>query len=135
MISKEVSTTRLYLMRAMYLLNFLMLGFDVWSKILYPGGEWDPIKGAAYSLWAALSLLSVLGLRYPLQLLPLLLFQFTYKVIWLLGIGVPQWDTLGLMEITQTMIYGVALDLVVIPWPYVITHYAVKGGERWKRKA
>jgi hypothetical protein len=38
-------------------------------------------------------------------------------------------------EITQTMIFGVVLDLAVIPRPYVISHHAVKRGGRWKRKA
>lgn len=133
--SHEVSTVRLYLMRAMYLLNFVLLGFDIWSTIFNHTGEWESSKGAAYSLWAALSLLSGLGLRYPLQMLPLLLFQLIYKSIWLLVIALPDWSVYKSADLTQTMLVGVVLDLIVIPWPYVFAHYVAKRGDRWRRKA
>ena len=70
---EETSTFRLYLMRLLYLLNFVLLGSSVWPAIFNHAGEWDPVKGVAFSFWAALSALSVLGLRYPLKMLPLLL--------------------------------------------------------------
>ena len=130
MMSNDVSTTRLYLMRAMFLMNFILLGIDVWMKLLQPGVTWDPVKGAAYSLWAALSLLSVLGVRYPLQMLPLLIFQFIYKMIWLLTIALPSWVDFKSMEITQVMIVGAVLDVIVIPWGYVLTNYIRKQGDR-----
>lgn len=133
--TNEVSTTRLYLLRVMYLLNFVMLGMDVWPKILQPGIAWDPVKGAAYSLWAALSLISVLGIRYPLKMIPLLLFQFIYKVIWITAIALPRWGEYSAMEMTTTMIIGAILDLVVIPWPFVIRAFIIEPGDRWRRKA
>ena len=131
--SGDVSTTRLYLMRALYLLNVVMHGLDVWPTIVHNAGAWDPVRGAAYSFWATLSLLSLLGLRYPLQMLPLLLTQFSYKIIWLMAIALPQWAELKSADITQAMLIGVVLDLIVIPWPYVLAHYAGKRGDRWTR--
>ena len=77
--SDEVSTLRLYLMRLVYLLNFVLLGLDVWPGLINHVGAWDPVKGVAFSFWAALSVLSGLGLRYPLRMLPLLLLQLVYK--------------------------------------------------------
>jgi len=71
--SKEVSTLRLYVMRVVYLLNFALLGSDVWPAIFRHQGAWDPLKGVAFAFWAALSALSVLGIRYPLKMVPLLL--------------------------------------------------------------
>ena len=91
MVSNPVSTIRLYLLRFLYLLNFALLGFDVWPAILTRSASWEPIEGVAYSFWGALSLLSALGLRYPLRMLPLLFTQLVYKAIWLLSIGVPRW--------------------------------------------
>jgi len=73
--SEETSTFRLYLMRLLYLLNFVLLGLDVWPGIINHVGAWDPVKGVAFSFWAALSALSGLGLRYPLKMLPLLLWR------------------------------------------------------------
>ena len=40
--SQEVSTLRLYLLRVLYLLNFALLGLDVWPVIFTHAGVWDP---------------------------------------------------------------------------------------------
>jgi hypothetical protein len=82
--SEDVSIVRLYLMRLLYLLNFVMIGLDVWPAIINHQGAWDPVRGVAYSFWGALSLLSGLGLRYPLKMVPLLLMQLVYKAILLI---------------------------------------------------
>jgi len=37
----------------------------------------------------ALSLLSFLGLRYPIKMLPILLFEISWKFIWLTVIAIP----------------------------------------------
>ena len=70
--SEETSMFRLYFIRLLYLLNFVMLGLQVWPAIINHPGAWDPVKGVAFSFWAALSRLSVLGLRYPVKMVPLL---------------------------------------------------------------
>jgi len=130
--AEGVSTFRLYTMRALYLLNFVLLGSDVWPELINHAGAWDPVRGAAYSLWATLSLLSGLGLRYPLQMLPLLLFQLVYKSIWLVAVGIPLQSTGQATEMTTVFLVGVALDLIAIPWPYIYAHYLKKPGDRWK---
>jgi hypothetical protein len=38
---------------------------------------------------AAISLLALLGIRYPLKMLPLLFFEFLWKAVWVLGWGLP----------------------------------------------
>lgn len=129
---ERTSTLRLYLLRALYLLNFVLLGLDVWPAIVSEGGTWDPVRGVAFAFWGALSALSVLGLRYPLQMLPLLLIQFLYKVIWVLAIAVPQWDGVRSLGLTNDMLIGLLIDLVVIPWPYVFRNYLQKQGDRWR---
>lgn len=80
------STFRLYVMRLLYLLNFVLLGSDVWPRLITHEGTWDPLPGVAFSFWAALSALSGLGLRYPLKMVPLLLLQLLYKWIWLIAL-------------------------------------------------
>lgn len=128
----RISILRLYLLRALYLVNFALLGLEVWPDIVLEGGTWDPVQGVAFSFWGALSALSVLGLRYPLQMLPLLLIQFLYKAIWLVAIAVPQWDAVGSVGITNEMLIGVIIDLLVIPWPYVFRNYVREPGDRWR---
>lgn len=129
----EVSSLRLYLMRAVFLLNFVVLGSDVWPALLNHPEPWDPVRSAAFSFWAALSLLSLLGLRYPVKMLPLLLFQLTYKVIWLLSVALPQWSDFQSVELTKIMLFGLIIDFLVIPWPFVVRNYVNARGDRWKR--
>lgn len=130
--SEETSTFRLYLMRLLYLLNFVLLGLDVWPELIKHEGAWDPVRGVAFSFWAALSALSGLGLRYPLKMLPLLLLQLLYKSIWLIAVALPLRSAGVSTNLTRTMAIGVVVDLIVIPWPYVLATYVKKRGDRWR---
>ena len=129
--AEETSTLRLYVLRLLYLGNFVFLGLSVWPEIVNHAGAWDPVKGVAFSVWAALSALSGLGLRYPLKMLPVLLLQLLYKSIWVLAVALPQWSTLRSSELTRVMLVGAAVDLLVIPWPYVFAHFVKMRGDRW----
>src|SRR5690242_12287145 len=84
----DVSTFRLYLMRATYLLIAVGLAVEIWPQILNHRGT---THGAASSLLAGISLLAVVGLRYPLKMLPLLLFELVWKSIWMVVIAYPLW--------------------------------------------
>lgn len=131
--SERISTFRLYLMRAVYLLNFVGLGSIVWPAIINHKGTWDPLYGVAFCFWAALSALMGVGIRYPLQMLPLLFLQLFYKLVWLVAVGLPLWSagqsTGGL---TKTFIIGAIGDLIAIPWLYVLANFVMKRGDRWR---
>ena len=133
----DVSTLRLYLMRTVYLLTFVGVGSWVWPEIINHGALWDPVKGVAFSFWAAYSVLMGLGIRYPVRMLPLLILQLFYKSVWLLAVGLPlrsagQADPVAAGMI-DTFAIAVVLDLLVIPWPYVLANYVRARGERWRR--
>src|SRR5438552_13652033 len=130
--SEQASMFRLYLMRLLYLLNFVLLGLQVWPALINHVGAWDPVKGVAFSFWAALSALSIVGLRYPLKMVPLLLLQMLYKSIWVLAVALPLWSTFRSMELTRIMGLGALVDIAIIPWPYVLANYVKRGGDRWK---
>ena len=133
--SEATSIFRLYLMRLSYLLNFVILGVSVWPGIIHHAAAPDPMRGVAVSFWAALSTLSGLGIRYPLKMLPLLFMQLFYKSVWLLAIGLPLRSAGPLdpvaAEIFNACAIGLVLDLVVIPWPYVLAHFVKERGDRW----
>jgi hypothetical protein len=137
--SVEVSLVRLYLMRVLYLLNFVLLGMDVWPALVNHGKPWDPMHGIAVSFWAALSALSGLGIRHPVRMLPLLLMQCFYKAVWLVAVGLPLRSVgqLGPVaaELFSACAIGLVLDLVVIPWPYVLAHYVRSPGDRWRSRS
>jgi hypothetical protein len=130
--SEETSTFRLYFMRLLYLFNFVFLSLQVWPVIINHVGAWDPLKGVAFSFWAALAALAGLGLRYPLKMLPLLLLQLLYKSIWVIAVALPLWSTFRSIELTGVMYMGAVVDLIVIPWPYVLANYVKKPGDRWR---
>lgn len=128
--SDGVAKWRLIALRIFYGIIFVLLGKDAWPQILTRGEAWLPLSGVAFSFWAAFSALSILGLRYPLKMLPLLLLQMLYKITWLLGVGLPlwragKWDS-GVEELFIVCAVGVTIDLFVIPWRYVLQTYVLK---------
>lgn len=134
----EVSLFRLYLLRAAYLMIALFLGATIWPGLVDPAAEWPHMSGVARALLAALGLVALLGLRYPLQMLPLLLFETAWKAIWLLAIGLPLWSA-GRLEganaqTLQDCAVGVALMAAILPWRYVFARYARQAGDRWTQR-
>jgi len=132
---EDVSLFRLYLLRALYLGNFVMLGLSVWPGILRHNGWANPLEGVAVSFWGALSLLCIIGLRYPLKMLPLIFLQFTYKLIWMLAVALPRLSTGAPTWYMKPMLMGVLLEPIVIPWPYVFATYIRKAGDRWRNRS
>lgn len=132
----EVSTFRLYLLRAMYLLLVVGLGMMIWPLILSHPLQVEHMRGVVRSLLGAVALLAILGIRYPLQMLPLLFFELVWKAIWLLSFGLPLWRadafTAGTRQTWVDCLFGLIL-LVVIPWGYVWRHYVTRPGDRWGR--
>jgi len=134
----DVSTFRLYVMRALYLLVCVGEGSIIWP-LMFHHQPWTLMHGVASSLLAALTAMMALGVRYPLQMLPLLLFEFLWKAIWLVAIALPLWSAHQLdpetMETVKATLMGVVLCPIVIPWPYVWANYVKKPGDRWRRTA
>ena len=136
---EEVPTFRLYLLRATYLLMVVGLGLHIWPGILNPPKDLELTRSVVRSLLGAVGLLAILGIRYPLQMLPLLFFELVWKSIWILAFGLPLWFAHQLdpdaRETMKACLMGIVLFPVVIPWRYVIVNYVKAPGERWKRPA
>lgn len=133
----EVSLFRLYLLRAMYLLIAVGLATTVWPHIVAPADLAAGPKSVIRALLGALAVMSLLGLRYPLQMLPLLLFELLWKVIWVVASAIPMWLGPGLDEYAAETLFaclmGVVLVPIAIPWSYVLNHYLSAPGDRWRR--
>ena len=127
-----VSIARLYAMRGMYLLNCVLVGSGVWFQFVHRPAPWDPIPGVAFSFWAALAVLSALGIRYPLTMLPLLFMQLFYKTFWLFIVYFPLRAAGVPTDLMRGFLIAIALDIIVIPWKYVFVHWVIKPGERWR---
>ena len=69
-------------------------------------------------------------------MLPLLFMHLFYKSVWLTAVALPL--RLGgrpAADLTDGMVVGVVLDLIVIPWPYVLANYVKERGDRWRGQA
>ena len=87
----EVSPFRLYILRGMYLFIVVGLSIYLWPSVLNPQKHWELMQGQASCMLAAFSLVCLLGLRFPLQMLPVLLWEVIWKTLWLILVPLPQW--------------------------------------------
>jgi hypothetical protein len=131
----EVTTFRLYLLRATYLLVVVGLGIDIWPGLIHHEKVWTLWHGVGCSLLAAVTVLAALGIRYPLTMMPLLLFELAWKTIWLAAIALPLWSANQVDPDTMETIRACAMGLVIfplaIPWPYVLAKFVREPGDRW----
>lgn len=131
----DISLPRLYLLRALYLLVVIGLAIQVWPGVLAPSKPWELMDGVVRCMLAAFSLVCLLGLRYPLQMLPILLWEIIWKVLWLALAFYPAWKagTLNNALIANGFACGmVILVIAAVPWDYVIARFIRAPGARWR---
>ena len=132
----EVSLARLYVLRAAYLIVVVGLGLTIWPRLIAHDASWPLMNSAVAALLGGVSILALIGLRYPLKMLPILLFEFVWKSIWLVAVALPLWRADAVdAAARQTVIdclFGVVLVLIVMPWGYAFNQYVRAPGERWR---
>jgi hypothetical protein len=134
----EVSLLRLYTLRICYLILAIGLGLVIWPTVIHHSPEQAIARGIQLSLFAGLGLTAVLGLRYPVQMIPLLLFELTWKAVYLLAFALPLWLAHQVTPSAAEDIHSVLVVFIfvpLIPWGYVLRHYVLQPGSRWKRDA
>lgn len=131
----SVSVLRLNLLRVFYAVLFFGLGTFVWPEVVHHTSSFAVAYGVRFSLLAGLGALAGLGLRYPLQMLPLLLFELLWKAIYLIAFALPLYRAHAIDNVTAEDIRAVLFVVVFIPcipWRYVFANYLAKPGERWR---
>jgi hypothetical protein len=134
---KPLPTYRLNLMRVGYLVMGVGLAVFRWPSLLH-AASLPPFEGAVVALLTAMSLLAFLGLRHPTKMLPVLVFESMWKVLWLALVALPHLiaqDIDGPTEKLLSSIVWVVIILAVTPWDYVWRNYVTAPGERLRRKA
>jgi hypothetical protein len=118
----------------MYLFIVLGLGTFLWPDILDPHHHWIVIEGQAKCMLAAFSLVCLLGIRYPLQMLPILLWECLWKTLWLAMVPLPQWLAGHVDDAVKPSVFAcgmVVLVYLAVPWPYVFARFGLDRGARW----
>jgi hypothetical protein len=132
----DVSLLRLNLLRAAYAFVAIGIALVVWPSLLSHRADWPLMNGVVAGMMAGVSVLALLGLRYPLQLLPVLLFELLWKTIWLSAVALPLWlggqmDPRTMQSVIECLLAVVLIP--VIPWAYVVRTYVKQPGARWRR--
>ena len=131
---KELSLLRLNVMRLIYFAIAFLEGSQVVPALF---NHEPTARGVIPSLLSGLCLMCLLGLRYPRQMVPLLMFELAWKYIWFFAFGLPQYlsghvpPTFGddFMPITV----GVVIMPFVVPWGYVWRNFVKAAGDPWWR--
>ena len=125
-----VRPINIYLLRLVFILMFFVLGKATWTRILTHRGSWDPTDAVVWCVWTAFATLAGLGIIRPLKMLPILLLEIFYKVLWLIIVAYPLWSSAKLQGspaegITAAFLW-VILPIVAVPWGYVFVNYIYK---------
>ncbi len=131
----QVSLFRLYTLRACYLIMAAGLAVYVWPVVLHHTPEVAIAKGVQVALLAGLGATAALGLRYPVQMLPVLIFELVWKAIYLIAFAFPLWSAHQVTAAAAEDIKAVLMVVIfipLIPWRYVFANYVMKPGDRWK---
>ncbi len=131
----ELPLWRLSVLRLGYLILGGGLVIYKWPLLFHHDKPWPPMTSVVTCVLVAMSVLALLGLRYPVRMLPILLFEVAWKLLWLAVVALPlslnhQMDP-DIRELT-TEILWVVIILAVIPWPYVYSNYLVRRGDPWR---
>jgi hypothetical protein len=129
---------RLNLMRVGYAVMGVGLAVVKWPVVIGYDRSTPLYEGIVAVLLTAMSLLALLGLRYPVRLLPILLFESLWKLIWLSVVALPAFVAGDVNEAMQEVIVNcsvVVIVFAVVPWRYVWQHYVTAKGDRWRGTA
>jgi hypothetical protein len=125
-----VRPINIYLLRLLYVLMFFVLGHETWTHILTHRGPWNPADAVVWCVWTAFAMLAGLGILRPLRMLPIVLLEIFYKLLWLALVAYPLWTKGALAgssaEGTTSAFSWVLLPIIAVPWGYAFVNYVYR---------
>jgi hypothetical protein len=134
-VDEELSTRRLNVMRFGYAFMGVGLAIVKWPLLIQDAPSLPVMEGVVTCLLTAMSLLAFLGLRYPVRMLPILLFEVAWKMIWIATVAIPHLVSHDMNAATREVLLScsfVVIILAVIPWGYAWRRYARTPGDVWR---
>jgi hypothetical protein len=131
----ELSVRRLNVMRFAYAFIGIGLAVVKWPVVIRDAQSLPVPEGVVACLLTGMSLMALLGLRYPVRMLPILLFEVTWKVIWISAVAIPNLVSDDLNAEARDVLVNCSLVVVVlavVPWRYVWTSFARTPGDSWR---
>ncbi|MCP1289216.1 MULTISPECIES: hypothetical protein [unclassified Chromobacterium] len=134
---QDISLFRLNCLRGLYLFIAVGFGVSLLPNILSPHTPAVPTRAVVDHMLLAFWLLTLFGVRYPLQMLPVLLWEMIWKTLWVVLVAIPQWRSGRIEPFTEANLGWIPLLIVfyaVVPWRYVYANYLLKPSEPWRKK-
>ncbi len=131
---ETLPTWRFNVMRIGYAVMVVGLAVTKWPELV-AGGPRQLAEGTVLTMLMAMWVLALLGLRYPQRMLPILLFEVGWKLIWLGVVALPLWLDGNLDGATREQtakVLWVVIIIAVVPWRHVVRQYLLARGERWR---
>jgi hypothetical protein len=123
------------MLRVVYLIIAVGLGMVVWPGIIHHDKPWELMQGFVNCMLAAFGLLCAVGVRYPLQMLPVLLWELVWKTLWLAIVALPAWRAGPMGQAMMENVFACLLVVMIpiaMPWRYVVDNYLRRPGDRWR---
>jgi hypothetical protein len=130
----QLSLRQANIVRVGYLVVGVGLAVTHWPLFVHPDA-WGLAEGTKQCMLAAMSMLALLGLRYPSRMLPILLFEAAWKLLWLGFVALPpllDGKLDGAIRHQVGEVLWVVIVLAVIPWRHVFTRYVMAAGDPWR---
>jgi hypothetical protein len=132
---QELTVRRMNVMRFGYAFMGVGLAVVKWPLLVQDVRSLPVMEGVVACLLTGMSLLAFLGLRYPVGMLPILLFEVAWKVIWVGTVAIPHLIANDLSTEAGDVLFKCSFDVVilaVIPWRYTWRRYARTPGDAWR---
>jgi hypothetical protein len=133
---EEVGVVRMYLLSGMYFLIAVGLGSTTIPRVVATSGNPVDPHTVINSILIGFFIMALLGIRYPLKMLPILLLELTWKSFWLVVFALPMYLNHELDQYARDVVFacvmGVILTPLVIPWRYIMNHYILAKGSAWQ---
>ncbi len=126
---------RLNLMRVGYALMGIGLALVKWPAVVTNDPARPLGQTVVDAMLAALGILALVGLRHPVRMLPVLVFEVFWKSIWLVAVALPAYRAGDLDSAMQQVVLNCSLAVVVLlvlPWRYAWRQYVVAGADPWR---
>lgn len=126
---KGVLPIQVYVMKLFFALMFLLAAKDAWIELFSHQGAWNAEIGIAWCSIAAYTTLAGLGIFHTLKMLPIMLFMYFYKGLWLYFVAYPLWQT-GQLSGSDAADWTPIFMLIIIPilftpWRFVFETYVL----------
>ena len=126
---KGVWPIKIYVMKLFFALMFIMVAKDAWRVLITHSGTWDPVVAVGWCSMAAYTTLAGFGIIHTLRMMPIMLFVYFYKGLWLFFVALPLLSRGELQGSTaegwtQVFIW-IFIPIIFTPWKYVFDTYVL----------